>query len=85
MKKMYSLQMDFFAYSNDIHVCSTALSMINYCRAHDISVDGFINRIALVSVDDDGYVALAHEFYRICYDDTERYLIPVDYLGRDLL
>lgn len=84
MKKMYSLQMESNSYADDICVCSTPLGIINYCRRHDIFVDGAINRIALVSIDDDGCVDLVHALYRIDYFFSERYLIPVNYDGTDM-
>lgn len=84
MKKMYSLQMENNCYADDFYTCSSPYSMYNYCLKHDIFVDGLKNRIALISVDIDGYVDFVHELYRINYSsDSSCYLIPVNFDGAD--
>lgn len=85
MKKMYSLQMESNSYLDDIYVCYNPFDMFHYCIDNDIYVDGFENRIALVSIDCDGCVDLIHELYRLDYSfDPFRCLIPINYDGTDM-
>lgn len=85
MKNAYSLQMESNCYADDIFICSSAFAMFDYCVDHGIFVDGLRNRIALVSIDDDGYADLIHELYRLDYSfDPFRCLVPVNYDGSDI-
>lgn len=94
MKKMYSLQMEHNSYADDYFVTNSAFDMIFYCLKYDIFVDGLENRIAYISVDDDGYSLLIHELFRIDYDASVIFLsgrdgafhclVPVDYDGSDV-
>lgn len=84
MEKMYSLQMESNCYADDLFTCSSVSDMYDYCVKHDIFVDGLRNRIALISIDVDGFVDLIHELYRLNYSHYPScFLIPVNYDGTD--